>query len=81
MSGSEGQTDFYYLEEVPWTMYFDRSIAMHGTYWHNSFGYRHSHGCVNMSITDAHWLYEWAAPEWNGESGMAVYVWSSGEYE
>jgi hypothetical protein len=80
MSGSEGQSDFYYLEDVPYTLYFDRAIALHGTYWHNSFGYRHSHGCVNLSIIDAHWLYEWAAPEWNGEAGASVHVYSSGDY-
>jgi hypothetical protein len=84
MSGAEGQPDFYYLEEVPWTMYFDDDIALHGTYWHDGFGYRHSHGCVNLSITDAFWLYRWTAQEddWTTERdmGVAVYVYSSGQY-
>lgn len=84
MSGSEGQSDFYYLEEVPWTMYFDNDIGLHGTYWHDGFGYRHSHGCVNLSITDAYWLYNWASAEFDftveGDLGAAVYVYSSGEY-
>ena len=43
------QDDFYYLEDVPWTMYFDEARALHGAYWHNGFGYPHSHGCVNLS--------------------------------
>lgn len=77
MSGAYSQPDFYYLEEVPWTMYFDDDIALHGTYWHDSFGYRHSHGCVNMSITDAHWLYRWTSDATDAN----VYVYSSGEYE
>lgn len=81
MSGAEGRDDFYYLEDVPWTMYFDGAIALHGTYWHNSFGYRHSHGCVNLSITDSNWIYEFLSPEWTGESGASVYVYSSGEYQ
>ena len=84
MSGAEGNPDFYYLEEVPWTMYFDGDIGLHGTYWHDGFGYRHSHGCVNLSITDAHWLYVWAADEIDltvpRDTGAAVYVYSSGEY-
>lgn len=84
MSGAEGQSDFYYLEEVPWTMYFDNDIALHGTYWHDGFGYRHSHGCVNLSITDANWLYNWSTSEFDPEvkrdEGPAVYVYSSGEY-
>ena len=54
------QDDFYYLEDVPWTMYFDEGRALHGAYWHNRFGYRFSHGCVNLSPGDAHWLYNWA---------------------
>jgi lipoprotein-anchoring transpeptidase ErfK/SrfK len=84
MSGGEGQPDFYYLEEVPWTMYFDNDIGLHGTYWHDGFGYRHSHGCVNLSITDSHWLYNWASVEFDftvpNDEGIAVYVYSSGEY-
>lgn len=84
MSGAEGQDDFYYLEEVPWTMYFDNDIGLHGTYWHDGFGYRHSHGCVNLSITDSAWLYNWASSEIDltvpGDLGTAVYVYSSGEY-
>lgn len=84
MSGAAGQPDFYYLEEVPWTMYFDNDIALHGAYWHDGFGYRRSHGCVNLSITDAHWLYNWASPEFDAsvpnDTGPAVYVYSSGTY-
>jgi hypothetical protein len=84
MSGAAGQPDFYYLEEVPWTMYFDNDIGLHGAYWHDGFGYRRSHGCVNMSITDAHWLYEFTAPEFDEDDpedeGAAVYVYSSDDY-
>ncbi|GAB4518884.1 MAG: hypothetical protein OHK0046_27100 [Anaerolineae bacterium] len=84
MSGANGQPDFYYLEEVPWTMYFDNDIALHGAYWHDGFGYRRSHGCVNMSITDANWLYGWTSAEFDFEQpddlGAAVYVYSSDTY-
>ena len=62
------QDDFYYLEDVPWTMYFDEGRALHGAYWHNRFGYRFSHGCVNLSPGDAHWLFNWA------HEGEYVYV-------
>ncbi|WP_119068456.1 L,D-transpeptidase [Aggregatilinea lenta] len=79
MSGAEGQTDFYSLENVPWVMYFDNAISLHGTYWHDGFGYRHSHGCVNMSITDAHWVYQWSMD--GGYSTPYVHVFSSGEYK
>ena len=50
----------YSLPNVPWTMYFYRGYAIHGAYWHNNFGTPMSHGCVNMKIPDAKWLYQWA---------------------
>jgi lipoprotein-anchoring transpeptidase ErfK/SrfK len=53
-------SDFYYLENVPWTMYFDGARALHGAYWRTRFGYPQSHGCVNLSIGDSHWLFNWA---------------------
>jgi len=53
-------TDFYYLDNVPWTMYFDKARALHGAYWRTRFGYPQSHGCVNLSVGDSHWLFNWA---------------------
>lgn len=86
MNGGRAGHDFYYIEEVPWTMFFDEGRALHGAYWHDGFGYRHSHGCINLSLTDAHWLYRWVAEEMGSrasadiEFGPAVYIYSSGEY-
>ncbi len=58
-------SDFYYLDKVPWTMYFDGPRALHGAYWRTRFGYPQSHGCVNLSVGDAHWLFNWATEgEW-----------------
>ena len=53
-------SDFYYLDNVPWTMYFDGARALHGAYWRTRFGFPQSHGCVNLSVGDSHWLYKWA---------------------
>jgi hypothetical protein len=86
MNGGRAGYDFYYIEEVPWTMFFDEGRALHGAYWHDEFGYRHSHGCINLSLTDAHWLYQWVAEQMGSwasadrEAGPAVYIYSSGEY-
>ncbi|MBI5669893.1 MAG: L,D-transpeptidase [Chloroflexi bacterium] len=86
MSGGKVGDDYYYLEEVPWTMFFDEGRALHGAYWHDGFGYRRSHGCVNLAITDAHWLYNWVAEVMDTrvsadkEDGPAVFVYSSGQY-
>ena len=59
MSGGVG-AEAYYLPGVPWVMYFAGANAIHGTYWHNNFGHPMSHGCVNLTIDDAHWFYDWA---------------------
>ena len=53
---------WYYLEDVEWTQYFNSAYALHAAYWHNSFGFTRSHGCVNLSILDAKWLYQWTSP-------------------
>jgi lipoprotein-anchoring transpeptidase ErfK/SrfK len=54
------RSDFYFLQDVPWTMYFDQARALHAAYWRTFFGYPQSHGCVNLSPGDAKWLFEWA---------------------
>jgi len=51
----------YYLPDVPYVMYFYKGYGIHGTYWHNNFGTPMSHGCVNMTIPDAEWLYNFSS--------------------
>jgi lipoprotein-anchoring transpeptidase ErfK/SrfK len=51
----------YYLPNVPYVMYFYKDYGFHGTYWHNNFGTPMSHGCVNLTIPDSEWLYNWAS--------------------
>lgn len=83
MAGATGAPDAYALESVPWVMYFDDGISLHGTYWHDGFGYRRSHGCVNLSISDARFVFEWmqsSPPNEDGEVVNHVYVWASGQY-
>jgi hypothetical protein len=51
---------YYDLPGVPWNLYFTEGGAViHGAYWHNSFGSRYSHGCVNLPPDIAHILYTW----------------------
>ncbi len=50
----------YFLPQVPWTMYFYQGYAIHGTYWHNSFGRPMSHGCVNLPPDEAQWFFNFA---------------------
>lgn len=51
----------YFLPQVPYTMYFYQGYGIHGTYWHNSFGRRMSHGCVNLPTEEAKWFFHWAS--------------------
>jgi lipoprotein-anchoring transpeptidase ErfK/SrfK len=51
----------YYLPDVPYVMYFYKGYGIHGTYWHNNFGTPMSHGCVNLTIPDAEWLYNFSS--------------------
>jgi hypothetical protein len=83
MSGATGAPSAYALQSAPWVMYFDGSISLHGTYWHDLFGYRQSHGCVNLSISDARWLFNWmkdGPPGDKGDPVNYVYVYASGKY-
>lgn len=50
----------YEIKNVPHIMYFYGAYAIHGTYWHNSFGRKASHGCVNVPVVSAEWIYNWA---------------------
>jgi lipoprotein-anchoring transpeptidase ErfK/SrfK len=53
--------EYYNVPDVPSVLYFTNSgHALHGTYWHNSFGTPMSHGCVNLPLDVAAWLYRWA---------------------
>ena len=61
MTGTDGQ-ESWYVPDVPWVQYVVGGVALHGTYWHDQFGtgFRLSHGCINLSMDDAEWLYAWA---------------------
>jgi len=50
------------LPEVPFYMDFRKDYAIHGAYWHDSFGTQRSHGCVNVSPRDGRRLFEWTIP-------------------
>jgi lipoprotein-anchoring transpeptidase ErfK/SrfK len=50
----------YHYRDVPFTMYFYRGYGLHGTFWHNNFGTPRSAGCVNLSTSDAKWLFNFS---------------------
>lgn len=56
--------DAYELPGVPWVSFFHGTgVAFHGTYWHDNYGNEMSHGCVNMRMDEAKWLWRWTQPE------------------
>jgi hypothetical protein len=50
----------YYIEDVPYVMYFYKGFGLHGVTWHGNFGHPMSHGCVNLPTEEAEWLFGWA---------------------
>lgn len=50
----------YFLKDVPNIMYFYQGYAIHGAYWHNLFGRKATHGCINLPVKESEWLYNWA---------------------
>lgn len=76
----------YLAEEVPHVLHYDAGRALHGAYWHDSFGAALSHGCINLSPADAAWLFAFAGPPlpagwhnvlpagWPGERPLRVIV-------
>jgi hypothetical protein len=52
----------YYVNKVPWVLFFQAHNALHGAYWHDRFGVTKSHGCVNLSPLDARHMFEWLQP-------------------
>ncbi len=68
--GSKLRGDYYYLTNVPFSLFFGgghvpkwKGYAIHGAYWHNDFGIKNrSSGCINVKPEEAGLLYNWAGP-------------------
>ena len=62
----------YSYEEVPFTQYIGR-VALHGAFWHDQFGATRSHGCINLTLADAEWLFGFTQPALSeGEQEVAA---------
>jgi lipoprotein-anchoring transpeptidase ErfK/SrfK len=80
--GSKDLGTYYYLPNVPYTMFFyndqepkEMGFSLHGTYWHHNFGRPMSHGCINMKTPEAKWLYSWA------EVGTPITIYGKYQYK
>ena len=52
----------YSIQDVPWVQFFERAYGFHAAFWHDDFGRRRSHGCVNLSPSDARYLFQFTEP-------------------
>ncbi len=60
MRGNNADGTKYETPDVPWVSFFHRGFALHGAPWRSSFGYSASHGCVNLPVATAKWVYDFA---------------------
>jgi hypothetical protein len=59
--GTEGQGEQYLVKDVPNVLYINYDAeALHGAYWHNNFGNRMSHGCINLPVDVSSFIFAWA---------------------
>ncbi len=63
MRGENYDGSKYVTKDVPWVTYFYGGYGFHGAPWRSSFGWNGpggSHGCINMEVADAKFIYDWA---------------------
>ncbi len=61
VGSDEGEGERYSVKDVPNVLYINYDAeALHGAYWHNNFGNRMSHGCINLPLDVAEFIYQWA---------------------
>ena len=76
MSPETGENRSFWIQDVPWTQYFNAPFAIHAAFWHERFGEPTSAGCVNLSPIDAERMFEWSDPKvpegWQGATGAGA---------
>lgn len=55
-----GNPGNYNFPQVPYNLRFAPHFYIHYAHWHNDFGRPKSHGCVNVDLASAKWVYDWA---------------------
>lgn len=68
--GEESKASGYEEFAVSWTSIFATGgVAIHSTYWHNNYGEKLSHGCVNADPEVAKFVFRWTNPIVDYEPG------------
>jgi hypothetical protein len=77
MAANTGSDSGYDTMGVPWPVFFNTNAgaAIHGVFWHNDFGVRRSHGCVNVLPQDAKWIFRWTTPFISLDQGETRLEW------
>jgi lipoprotein-anchoring transpeptidase ErfK/SrfK len=56
--------------DLPWAFELSSGQLMHAAYWHDRFGIEHTEGALQLSPSDARWIFTWATPDlpkdWHG---------------
>jgi hypothetical protein len=67
------------LAGVAWTTLFaSNGVAVHSTFWHNSYGIPMSRGCVNATPEDSKWVFRWSNPVVDYDPGELTVQWPGG---
>ena len=74
MDNEDNPSGPYMIQDVPWVMFFKGSYALHGAFWHDRFGLKTSHGCVNLAPADARRFFNFAPSPELPEGWHAVYT-------
>ncbi len=59
MAANEGTKKEYLFESIPFHLYFYKYQAIHGFYSKWNLGKKTTHGCANLSMADAEWIWDW----------------------
>ena len=89
MDGDTAVDGPYSVDDVPYVQYFELAYALHGAFWHNSFGAPRSHGCVNLAPLDSRWVFGFTDPPlpegWHSsypsEERPGTWIWVHGDMD
>jgi len=63
MSANTASDSGYDTPGVAWpTFVSGDGVAIHAVFWHNDFGQKRSHGCINVMPEAAKWIFRWTHP-------------------
>ncbi len=77
MKGPPGANPPVYVFPTHWVMFFNKHQGLHAMPYHNKFGTRQSHGCVNVPPGDEEWLWNFfdeTAADWDPSGTSSFFV-------